>query len=181
MRYISLMIVAAFLIYMIAVILGIGKDVIGTLATITIVIVIAVAIAARKRIKYARRQKAINGFYETQIRDSPAAKAFYDEALTIIKDKYPTPEQQNIENCAALLGLPMIDEKSVFYDYYRPLYDDIEGLTILYAQKKSWLTGEIHNYCDREIVKKYDNLSASDEAMLTRFPWLISLDLLNAF
>lgn len=57
------------------------------------------------------------------------------------------------------------------------MYDDIKGLAILYAQKKSWLIGEIYNYYDEEIISKYNNISTADETILMQFPWLISLAL----
>ena len=145
---------------------------------ITTIVLIGIFIYSRfKNIVLPRKRKAIKGFYEIQLKASPAAKAFCNEALLMIKDKYPDPAHRTIANCAAILELPMLDEKSVFYHYYQDLYDNVEGLAILYAQKKSWLTGELYNYCDREIVSKYDNLSLNDEAMLTQFPWLISLGL----
>ena len=179
MGYVSLIIVAAFLVYIITVMLGIGKQSIEAIFAIAVVVATAAGICTS--IKNSRKQKAIRNFYNIQLNNSPTAQDFYDEALLIIKEKYPNPEQQIIQDCATLLDIPIIDGKSAFNKYYKVLYDDIEGIAILYAQKKSWLTGEFRNYCDDEIVKKYNHLSDNDETMLTRFPWLVSLGFLYCF
>ena len=177
MDFISLIIVAAFLIYMIAVMLGLSKDILWVALIIAAIVTVVAAIC--KAIINACNHKAIKGFYKIQLNNSPAAKTFYDEALLIIKTTYPNPKRRHMPKCAAPLGLPTIDKESIFYGYYKGLYKNIDGLAILYAQMKSWPTGGMYNYCENEIIKRYDSLSAADEAMLTQFPWLISLSLFH--
>ena len=126
MGYVSLLIAAAFLIYMIAIMLDIGRHSIGIVFAIAAIVVIIAGIYTT--IKSSRKQKTIRKYYEIQLNVSPAAQDFYDEALSAIKEKYLNPVQQTIPNCAALLGLPIIDGKSVFYKYYKALIDFLRQL-----------------------------------------------------
>ena len=173
MDFVALLLFAALMIYMIIMLLG--KDIFGPAAIVTAIMVSIIGVFIL--IKLARKRKAIKRFYEFQLKNSPAVQLLYNEALMIIKENYPSEAQRTIPACAAVLDLPPPGDKSIFRNYYRGLYNSIEGLATLYTQKKLWPSRDLYNYCDKEIVLKYDNMSLKDEAMLTKYPWLISLSL----
>ena len=112
----------------------------------------------------------IKNYYAAEISKSPTLQKIYEEALNMVSDC-------TLQEAIELLDLPTIPIKSVFYRYYYEFYQSLDGLAMLYTQKKCWLTGKLKHPHDSEMLGCFDILSLVDEEVLTAAPWLLYLEI----